>query len=844
MTTKMRHTSVFRHRPLAAAVLAALAGFGQIEAKAATLVSTACLSPSAGTSTCYLWARTGSTTLPGGASVPVWGYSGPDPATLPPAPGPIAPAAASVTQVGGPTLIVNQGDVVTVHFTNNLAEPSALLFQGQTLPPDTAGAAAGGTKDYTFTAGAPGTYLYEASGLMTLPSGHGSEHQAAMGLYGALIVRPATPNQAYTDTATAYSDEALVLLSEIDPALNASPGTFDLRNYAPKYFLINGKAHPQTDPITTAAAYTTSPRVLLRYVNAGLKHHSMAVLGLQQTVVAQDGGRLRNTADISRTVVADTIAPGQTQDAIVAIPASTVAGVKFPLYDASLLLNNNGASGFGGMLTFLSDGNAAPPNGSTLPTPPPPVSDTVGPTTSGLTLAPNPTNGSVSVALGATADDTATGNSNIAGASYAIDGACPASASPCAMTVTPTAPIASLAATIPQAAVNGLAEGSHPVTVTSTDAATPSNTGPSSAALNLIVDKTGPTAGGLLASPNPTNGVIGYNNNTPAVRFSATLTDSVSTIASAEGFIDTVGAIGTGFPFAPGDGQFNGTTEAAYADIPLTTIRQLSDSPHTLYVRGKDAAGNWGPTSTTTLTVDKTQSVYFSTTGNVNPPGVGGTADDADIYFWNGTAFSRVIDASGTGSLLGLQPGANIDGFVRVDASHFYLSFSAANTSVPTLGNVQDEDIVYYNAGAWSVYFDGTARGLTNINQNIDAFSLAGTNIYFSMAGNSNPPGVGGTADDADIYLWNGTAFSRVVDATTIGVPAGANVDGLKFVDATHFYLSFTDDTTLTSLSGITLTVQDEDVVFYNNGTWSVYFDGTGKGLTNSGHDIDAFDIP
>ena len=35
------------------------------------------------------------------------------------------------------------------------------------------------------------------------------------------------------------------------------------------------------------------------------------------------------------------------------------------------------------------------------------------------------------------------------------------------------------------------------------------------------------------------------------------------------------------------------------------------------------------------------------------------------------------------------------------------------------------------------------------------------THLYFSTSANTNPPGVGGTADDADIYLWNGTAFSR-----------------------------------------------------------------------------------
>jgi hypothetical protein len=49
---------------------------------------------------------------------------------------------------------------------------------------------------------------------------------------------------------------------------------------------------------------------------------------------------------------------------------------------------------------------------------------------------------------------------------------------------------------------------------------------------------------------------------------------------------------------------------------------------------------------------------------------------------------------------------------------------------VPGIGTVQDEDVVYYNAGTWSVYFDGTAVGLTSNNNttasnlDIDAFDL------------------------------------------------------------------------------------------------------------------------
>jgi FtsP/CotA-like multicopper oxidase with cupredoxin domain len=305
--------------------------------RAAILPATPCTGT--GIVTCNLWAMAGGTTLPDGASVTVWGYT--------------EMAGGAITQPGGPALIVRQGDVVNVNLTNNLAEPTALLFQGQAMIPDLEGAAAGGTKSYTFTATNPGTFLYEA-GLLD-----NAQHQVAMGLYGALVVRPTTAGQAYADASTAFTDEALVVLSEIDPALNniatlqpgKTPADFDMRDYSPKYRLINGKAYPQTAPIDFATPLATpASRVLLRYVNAGLEHHSMALLGLHQTVIANDGSPLFH----SHTVVADTIAPGETQDTIAAIPELTVLGTKFALYDASFLLKNSNAPGTGGMLTFLT----------------------------------------------------------------------------------------------------------------------------------------------------------------------------------------------------------------------------------------------------------------------------------------------------------------------------------------------------------------------------------------------------------------------------------------------------------------------------------------------------------
>ena len=76
-------------------------------------------------------------------------------------------------------------------------------------------------------------------------------------------------------------------------------------------------------------------------------------------------------------------------------------------------------------------------------------------------------------------------------------------------------------------------------------------------------------------------------------------------MVAAEFFIDTVGANGSGFPLISSDGNFDGASETGFGDIPLGTVRRLTNGAHTIYVHGKNAAGNWGATGSAALIVDK-----------------------------------------------------------------------------------------------------------------------------------------------------------------------------------------------------------------------------------------------
>jgi FtsP/CotA-like multicopper oxidase with cupredoxin domain len=172
-------------------------------------------STAAGADTFNLDAADTHITQPDGTVVYSWGYgcSVAPAGFAPAAPAtPIAGATCPTVQLPGPTLIVTEGDVVTVNLTNNLpaaAGNTSILFPGfqvtstggttgvlaQEAPNASLASTAGAnTVTYTFTASTPGTHAYY--------SGTQGDLQIEMGLSGALIVLPKTP---VTTGATAGS---------------------------------------------------------------------------------------------------------------------------------------------------------------------------------------------------------------------------------------------------------------------------------------------------------------------------------------------------------------------------------------------------------------------------------------------------------------------------------------------------------------------------------------------------------------------------------------------------------------------------------------------------------------
>jgi hypothetical protein len=105
----------------------------------------------------------------------------------------------------------------------------------------------------------------------------------------------------------------------------------------------------------------------------------------------------------------------------------------------------------------------------------------------------------------------------------------------------------------------------------------------------LWLDSTGPATGTLTATPNPSS--VG------TVSIEAPVTDE-SPVEAAEYFIDTVGPSGSGIPAAAADGAFDSTSESIRADF---TIGGTPGRTHTIHVHARDAYGNWGAFSSTTV---------------------------------------------------------------------------------------------------------------------------------------------------------------------------------------------------------------------------------------------------
>jgi FtsP/CotA-like multicopper oxidase with cupredoxin domain len=323
-----------------------------------------------------LTAQTAFLTQPDGQAIYSWGYG------CRTAPAGFAPTMAGqncpTMQVPGPTLIVTEGQTVTVNLTNGLptaAGNTSILFPGfqVTATGGVAGlmaqeAAPGGAVTYTFVASSPGTRAYY--------SGTQGDLQVEMGLYGAIIVLPASvppvcttglaatnlaakahwgesdfrlAAAAYDHPKSCYDREYLFQFSEMDPRIHSqalaqvtarasctagSPGcslNVPTEPYHPAYFMINGRSMPDDMDPNYLSAYPHQPyngnphmhpgeEVLLRIIGQGRWQHPFHEHGNHVRILARDGNLIVSATDPNSlagpALFTTTTTPGLAMDGI------------------------------------------------------------------------------------------------------------------------------------------------------------------------------------------------------------------------------------------------------------------------------------------------------------------------------------------------------------------------------------------------------------------------------------------------------------------------------------------------------------------------------------------------
>lgn len=337
-----------------------------------TLLLALLLPLTAGAAEVYLRAEEYSLALPNGTAtpttVPMWGYrqcyggftncTNPDTDAL------------NAVTSPGPEIRVPAGDgTLSIHLQNRLLVATSLVIPGQPAALAPIAAANGDGDDRlrirAFTTEVPAaddstfsdrTYTWDGlnhaglrAGTYLYQSGSHVQLQVHMGLAGAMVHDSPCPAGACAYPSVAYDIAKTLVFSEVDPVLHQLRSPVNANNYAPRFFLVNGRPYPDNaQPVVTAAPGSW---VLLRLLNAGIESHAPQLLGGYFRVVADDGNpldpairRLQHTA----------LLPAAKSLDLLFTPETTSS---FSLFDRRLRLTNDTASG-GGMLVRLASAGA------------------------------------------------------------------------------------------------------------------------------------------------------------------------------------------------------------------------------------------------------------------------------------------------------------------------------------------------------------------------------------------------------------------------------------------------------------------------------------------------------
>jgi FtsP/CotA-like multicopper oxidase with cupredoxin domain len=301
-------------------------------------------------------------------------------------------------QISAPIMVFDEEDDITITLTNLGLVQRPDLFDGHTLhwhgfvnaiplfdgvPELSLAVPIGRDLSYFYRPHDAGTYMYHCHF-------EDVEH-VQMGMTGVVFVRPkqnrtpvagdpAGSKYAYNDGdgSTRYQREFAFMITELWSAAHyrdAHIQVNDWTDYDPSFWLLNGRAYPDTtapngNPTSTAAGRlqyqpissliqcNAGEKVLLRFANLGYENHVMSVDNIDLTIVAKDASLLKGRDGTKNYITTNSVdvGPGESRDVIFTAPS---APGTYLLYDRKYsYLNNGGGAGYGGMLTEIRVGAA------------------------------------------------------------------------------------------------------------------------------------------------------------------------------------------------------------------------------------------------------------------------------------------------------------------------------------------------------------------------------------------------------------------------------------------------------------------------------------------------------
>ena len=160
-------------------------------------------------------------------------------------------------------MVLLEGDSVNLTIQNNLDRPINFTIEGTSI--QTPNIDPGTSYTFTFTAPSAGSYVYcdTANGFIG----------KSMGLAGPMVVMPADGSNTLYSGGPAFDRQYTLFFQDYDDRLNAaiaSGGTYNIDDYLPNYYTVNGLSYPDTkSDADTLIAMNVGENVAIRLMNAG-----------------------------------------------------------------------------------------------------------------------------------------------------------------------------------------------------------------------------------------------------------------------------------------------------------------------------------------------------------------------------------------------------------------------------------------------------------------------------------------------------------------------------------------------------------------------------------------------